>query len=263
MITDSVDKQLAVIWFACFLVFFQTHVVAGPVDIEIDSAEKLKGVPSLSSMISDLNDMPSGGIFKREAIESKSLVSVIQQNNKVLASLEKAVSGKSKQKEEGISLTSFLGLMGFVLSICKIFYDILAKKSEKRSSKRDNFWLREIIFPRTIGPLDKAILENELRFKDFSKLSQKELEEFIDGFENLRDQVGLVSLLSPDLLDSIDLAIDGLILLVASQAEPGNVYNEKPVTEEPVGDPFLTCYKKIIGHFMDAHQKKEHKMVAV
>ena len=106
-------------------------------------------------------------------------------------------------------------------------------------------------------------MENELRFKDFSKLSQKELEEFIDGFENLRDQVGLVSLLSPDLLDSIDLAIDGLILVVASQAEPGNVYNEKPVTEEPVGDPFLTCYKKIIGHFMDAHQKKEHKMVAV
>ena len=106
-------------------------------------------------------------------------------------------------------------------------------------------------------------MENELRFKDFSKLSQKELEEFIDGFENLRDQVGLVSLLSPDLLDSIDLAIDGLILVVASQAEPGNVYNEKPVTEEPVGDPFLTYYKKIIGHFMDAHQKKEHKMVAV
>eukprot|EP01093_Parvamoeba_rugata_P011938 TRINITY_DN3391_c0_g1_i1.p1 TRINITY_DN3391_c0_g1~~TRINITY_DN3391_c0_g1_i1.p1 ORF type:complete len:175 (-),score=7.87 TRINITY_DN3391_c0_g1_i1:78-602(-) len=173
MITDSVDKQLAVIWFACFLVFFQTHVVAGPVDIEIDSAEKLKGVPSLSSMISDLNDMPSGGIFKREAIESKSLVSVIQQNNKVLASLEKAVSGKSKQKEEGISLTSFLGLMGFVLSICKIFYDILAKKSEKGARNGIIFGFERLFSQEQLGRWIKRYWKMNLGSKIFPNFLKK------------------------------------------------------------------------------------------
>lgn len=218
--------------------------------------------PSLSQMIDQLNDQSRTEPFNRESVELHSLSSVIEHNNEALAAFKNLVSKIVDEKDDGVSAAGWAGILGLVISVCKIIYDIWSKNNEKRSSKRDNFWLREIIFPKTIEPLDDAILNNKIRFQDFSKLTPEELKRFIDGFENLRDQVGLVTLLSPELLDSIDAAIDGLISVVANKAEPGSVYNEQLEHGEAIGDPFLICYKKIIGHFMDAHERKEHQMVS-
>lgn len=238
------------------------HGIAFAVPVPVENSESVK-TPSISEMIDSLNQDSRNIVSGNEAIKESALTMALENNNKILLGLEGSISRIAERDGGGIPLTAWLGIFGFILSVLKIIYDLLSKKKDKISSKRDNFWLREVIFPKTIYPLDITILENEFRFRNFSELTSNELEDFIYGFENLKDQVGLVSLLSPELLDSIDEAIDDLISVVANSAEPGNVYNEKAEDPEMIGDPFLICYKRIIGHFMDAHQKKEHKMALV
>lgn len=145
------------------------------------------------------------------------------------------------------------GALGFLISIVNVLLTIWHKVQDRKSSVVDNFWLREVIIPKALKPLDDNVLENKFRFSNHATLDAGEVAEFIKSLDELKYQISIAMLISPKLMSALEEELDRLGLVIVERAMPTEVYNHKTSAVEQAGDPFLECYKSLVSHFMTAH----------
>lgn len=148
----------------------------------------------------------------------------------------------------------FIGVAGFLFSVFNFLFTLWLRRSDRSNSIIDNFWLREILIPKSLEPMDDLLLNSKFRFLDYASLSEQELDNFIKSIDQLRHKLSIATLISSELMLLLEESLDELCITIAQKSAPEDLYNpDESHTDGNSGDPFLQCYKSMLRHLMDAH----------
>jgi hypothetical protein len=151
----------------------------------------------------------------------------------------------------GISVVALA--IGFFNIICTFYY----RREDRNSSIIDNFWLREVIIPEAIKPLNEELLNNKYRF--IKTLSNKEISTLIASMDELKQKLSIVAVISLPLTEVIEEIIDNLSISIVNRSNPQLVYCAKAASvSKELEDPYLESYKKSIAEIISAHKRTKN-----
>jgi len=176
------------------------------------------------------------------------------------------IYGKSESK---IGLAPYqvllvtLGFVGFVISLINIFLSLRHRKADREKSIIDDFWLREIIIPKTIEPMEELLLNNKYRGDGTSKPSESDMDELAKILDDLKYKISFANLISESLMLKLEYSLDELLITVIHHHFPYDVYNVSNNVSggNNAGDPFFNCYKSMLNHLMTTHKNIKMKEV--
>jgi len=185
-------------------------------------------------------------------------------NNAILGSMVNALKGKKEQKVSlepyQIGLITF-GALGFLISCANIYIGFKNRGDDRKQSIVDKFWLREVLFPKMIKPLDEVLLESKYRTEDTTKLTEEDIDDLVKGLDDLRYKISFADLVSEGLMVRLEESLDDLVILIVTRSFPGDVFNvsEDSSSKNEAGDPFFNCYKLMLSHLINTHKNIDFK----
>lgn len=215
-------------------------------DIEEKGQPEQTELPASKIKLTKPDELPN---FDNE--EHKALKDINSTLKSAVANLNKERSLPTYQK--------FLigsGVLGFLIAVCNLIVSFVHRSEDKAKSIIDDFWLREVIIPRAIEPIEEKILNNKFRYQDLKSLKAVEIEELISCLDELRYSISVTDIISSDLMAALEELLDELSITVATRSMPAQVYSAHNYAEDThaVGDPFFHCYKAMLFELIQAHK---------
>ncbi|TYC62565.1 hypothetical protein FMN52_02075 [Marinobacter sp. BW6] len=200
---------------------------------------------------SKLKPTESDGLTDLDSPERQALEDINNTLKSVIANQSKESSMPTYQK--------FLigsGVLGFVIAVCNLIFTFVHRSEDKAKSIIDDFWLREVIIPRAIEPIEEKILNNKFRYQDLKSLKAVEIDELIKSLDELRYSISIADVISDDLMAALEELLDELSIAVATRSMPTQVYSANPSSGNnyTAGDPFFNCYKSMLYELIQTHK---------
>lgn len=200
--------------------------------------------------------------FKRKSTKPDELSGMGSPGQQALedinSTLKSAIANQSKESSMP-TYQKFLigsGVLGFLIAVCNLFFTFVHRSEDKARSIIDDFWLREVIIPRAIEPIEERILNNRFRYRDLKNLKAAEVDELIKSLDELRYSISIADIISGDLMGALEELLDELSITVATRSMPAQVYSADQSSEstQTAGDPFFNCYKSMLFELIQTHK---------
>lgn len=207
-------------------------------------------------------DQRGQSVYEENSAESVALLDVnnpeMQALENINNTLKSAIANQSKDSSMP-TYQKFLigsGVLGFVIAVCNLIFTVVHRSEDKAKSIIDDFWLREVIIPRAIEPIEEIILNNRFRFQDLTSLKPGEIDELIKSLDELRYSISIADVISEDLMGALEDLLDELSIIVATRSMPAQVYSADRTKEstKTAGDPFFNCYKSMLFELIQSHK---------
>tara|TARA_R110000823_G_scaffold111008_1_gene231246 strand:+ start:1885 stop:2748 length:864 start_codon:yes stop_codon:yes gene_type:complete len=233
-----------------------------------DSADnQVIGVEKDNTSVPNLREKSSSDqgkqfVSDKKSAESVEPVGVENSERQALEDINKTLKFAIANQNKESSMPTYQkfligsGFLGFLLAVCNLIFTFVHRSEDKAKSIIDDFWLREVIIPRAIKPIEERILNSRFRYQDLTSLEASEIEELIKSLDELRYSISITDLISEDLMGSLEDLLDELSIIVATRSMPAQVYSadQNWKSTKTAGDPFFNCYKSMLFELMRTHK---------
>lgn len=143
--------------------------------------------------------------------------------------------------------------IALLVSVINSIFTFFFRRDDRNSSIIDNFWLREVLIPQAIEPINQALLNSKFRFQ--KTLTDDEIRTVIESLEDLKQKLSIVAVISGNLTVDFEEIIDELSVRIVDRSNPQLIYGPKIRADQINSeDPYLSCYKKLVSKMVSAHK---------
>ncbi len=100
--------------------------------------------------------------------------------------------------------------MAFILSVLSFGWALYSFSKSRERSVIDDYWMRQVIFPKCMGVVTELVIEARSEFTKFSHLSDFYEKFFLEKSNAIRDNFLLARPLSENIQEEVNTLLDNL-----------------------------------------------------
>jgi hypothetical protein len=121
------------------------------------------------------------------------------------------VKGSSSQPWEAKDILSVLiSSLAFILSVLSFAWALYSFSKSRERSVVDEYWMRQVIFPKCMGVVTELVVEARSEFNKYSDLADFYEEFFLEKSNAIRDNFLLAKPLSESIQEEVNILLDYL-----------------------------------------------------
>ncbi|MDN3402068.1 hypothetical protein QL926_11380 [Pseudoalteromonas sp. APC 3213] len=149
----------------------------------------------------------------------KNVAAITPQENALNLLKKQSVTNININKAKGTSprlwetkdiLSVLLSTLAFILSVLSFGWALYSFSKSRERSVIDDYWMRQVIFPKCMGVVTELVIEARSEFTKFSHLSDFYEKFFLEKSNAIRDNFLLARPLSENIQEEVNTLLDNL-----------------------------------------------------